>query len=138
MQSQYGNVAKALWLKAAKLSKQLDTSLGAIHGLGLAEYMVLDCLVSAPNKSLRRIDIADALGRTGSGVTRMLMPMEKIGLIGRDTNERDARVSLVRLTETGEQLYRDASATLEQKSATVFSDLSESQAKELSQMLKAS
>ena len=100
--------------------------------------MVLDCLVSAPNKSLRRIDIADALGRTGSGVTCMLMPMEKIGFIGRDTNERDSRVSLVRLTEAGEKLYQYASATLEQKSASVLSDLSESQVQELSQMLKAS
>ena len=120
-------VAKTLWLKAAVVSKQLDSSLGAIHGIGLSEYMVLENLMMAPNQSLRRIDIADALARTGSGITRMLMPMEKIGLIAKDTNSRDARVSMVKITPTGESLYKDASSTLQTKAESLLRNLDSDQ-----------
>lgn len=131
------HVTQTLWLKAALISKQLDTSLGAIHGIGLAEYMVLANLMKAPNHALRRIDIADALARTGSGITRMLMPMEKIGLITRDTNDRDARVSLVKITPAGEALFIDASATFDTKSNALLKGLDNNSTEQLLNLLEA-
>jgi DNA-binding MarR family transcriptional regulator len=44
-------------------------------------------------------------------VTRILLPLEKIGLVTKETNERDARVSYVVLTKTGQQLFEDAKET---------------------------
>ena len=41
----------------------------------------------------------------------MLLPMEKIGLVTREANERDARVSYVVLTSAGKQLFEDAEKT---------------------------
>ncbi|MBU1935191.1 MarR family winged helix-turn-helix transcriptional regulator, partial [Patescibacteria group bacterium] len=38
-----------------------------------------------------------------SGVTRMLAPMEKIGLIKRELAKRDARVSYVAITPSGQR-----------------------------------
>lgn len=122
-ESKYGAITKNLWVNAAIISKQIDNSLGAIHGIGLTEYMVLLNLMQAPNHSLRRIDIAEALARTASGITRMLMPMEKIGLISKEMNERDARVSLVKITPAGEELFKNASATLETRSETLLKNL---------------
>ncbi len=117
------SIAKSLWINSAVISKHLDNSLGAIHGIGLAEYMVLLNLMQAPNRSMRRIDIAEALGRTASGITRMLMPMEKIGVVAKATSERDARVSLVRITPAGETIFSDASTTFEQKAESLLKNI---------------
>jgi len=115
------------------ISKHLDNSLGAIHGIGLTEYMVLQSLMEAPDKSLRRIDLAEALGRTASGVTRMLMPMEKIGLVVKESSSRDARVSLVRVTAAGEEIFSHASTTLAKRSESLLKNLN---AKETDGFLK--
>ena len=101
-----------LWLVSERLSARLDHSLGAVHGLGYVEFMVLYQLHRAPDRKLRRIDLASAIGRTASGVTRLLRPMEKTGLVARDSSERDARVSLVKITASGEARLSEAQATM--------------------------
>ncbi|MEQ9463567.1 MAG: MarR family transcriptional regulator [Haliea sp.] len=135
--SKYGAISKSLWLNSAIISKHLDNSLGAIHGIGLTEYMVLLNLMKAPNHALRRIDIAEALARTASGITRMLMPMEKIGLVTKETNERDARVSLVKITAAGEELFRNASVTLDAKSESLLKNIDNKSADKLLVLLQA-
>ena len=117
------NLLMLLWSKTHASSKKMDASLGAIHGIGFAEYMALHQLNAAPQSMIRRIDLANQLHRSASGVTKMLNPMEKIGLVSRETNPRDARVSLVKLTGTGRQTYQQASNTLEQLTAEAFSQL---------------
>ncbi len=136
-ETEYSAIIKALWVNSAIFSKQLDNSLGAIHGIGLTEYMVLLNLSQAPNKELRRIDIAEALARTASGITRMLMPMEKIGLVAKASSARDARVSLVKLTAAGERLFVDATITLEEKSKKLLKNLDGKNATHLLSLLDA-
>ncbi|GAA6153540.1 hypothetical protein NBRC116587_29610 [Pseudoteredinibacter isoporae] len=123
-------------MNTAIISKQLDNSLGAIHGIGLTEYMVLLNLMQAPNRALRRIDIAEALARTASGITRMLMPMEKIGLVTKEANERDARVSLVKITPAGEELFKEASTTLDAKSETLLKNIDSTDADSFLDLLR--
>jgi DNA-binding MarR family transcriptional regulator len=84
-----------------------------IHGIGFSDFMILYLLQQSVDGKMRRIDLADRIGLTASGITRMLLPMEKIGLVSRETNERDARVSYVVLTPTGKQLFEDAKVTAE-------------------------
>jgi DNA-binding MarR family transcriptional regulator len=132
----YGDISKRLWLNAAVVSKHLDNSLSALHGIGLTEYMVLQSLMAAPNHALRRVDIAESLARTASGITRILMPMEKIGLVSKDVNERDARVSMVKITPSGETLFEHATTTLNAKSASVLKNLNATQADSLLTLLQ--
>lgn len=137
VEGKYGAISKSLWLKSAVISKHLDNSLGAIHGIGLAEYMVLLNLMKAPNHALRRIDIAEALARTASGITRMLMPMEKIGLVSKETNARDARVSLVKITPAGEDLFRNATVTLDAKSQSLLRNIDSESADKMLALLQS-
>ncbi len=58
------------------LSRKFDTATG-----GLTEFLILVSLSKAEGGKLRRTDLAKAVGLTPSGVTRMLLPMEKIGLV---------------------------------------------------------
>ena len=130
------SVAKNLWLNNANITKKIDNSLGMLHGIGFTEYMVLNQLMIAPNKRLRRIDIAESIGRTASGMTRMLLPMEKIGLIEKEKNPRDARVSLVKISAIGETKYDEATITLNEVSERLFNKLNQKQLTEFMQLLQ--
>lgn len=96
----------------ATVMRRLDNVLSGLHGLSFADFMILYYLERAPNAKLRRVDLAERLGLTASGVTRSLLPLEKSGLVSRQTDPRDARVGYAALTESGRQLlgYAVASA----------------------------
>lgn len=83
------------------------------HGISLTEYLVLRALQQAPESRQRRIDLAREVGLSASGITRLLKPMEKIGLVRHEATARDARVSLVVLTPAGASILADADATFE-------------------------
>jgi len=113
-ESEAVQVCKTLWFKSAQINRELNNGLSYIHGIGLAEYMVLDRLIAAQTHTLSRIDLANSVGRTASAITKTLAPMEKIGLVEKEVGARDARVSLVKLTAAGERIFGEASNSLEQ------------------------
>jgi DNA-binding MarR family transcriptional regulator len=80
------------------LSRRFDNGLG---GLAMNEFMILLTLSQAEDQKMRRIDLAEKIGLTASGVTRLLLPMEKIGLVKKEVNKEDARVSYVMLAAGG-------------------------------------
>jgi len=106
----------------AAFQKTLTASLSA-HGISVTEYLVLRQLEEAPGKKLRRIDLAQAVGLTPSGVTRLLNPMEKIGLVNKEAGARDARVSLVAIAPAGETIYRESSVTFAETSKELLASL---------------
>jgi len=87
------------------LARRFDCGLG---GLGFSELMILYNLCQAPETKLRRIDLAERIGLTASGITRLLLPMEKIGLIAKEAHARDARVSYVVLAPGGAEKLSEA------------------------------
>lgn len=101
------------------IQRQLAGQL-SYHGISLTEYLVLRQLHHAPNKKMRRIDLAQQVGLSASGVTRLLNPMQKTGLIDKQEAVRDARVSLVGLTDAGEQVFRDASVSFDQAAQSLL------------------
>jgi len=97
----------------ATLTRRLDNALSSVHGLSFGDFMILYHLGRAPGKRLRRIDLAERLGLTASGVTRSLLPLEKVGLVGRQPDPRDARVGYASLTDAGAQLLAHAQVSVE-------------------------
>ncbi|MET3038086.1 MarR family transcriptional regulator [Chryseobacterium sp. NRRL B-14859] len=85
----------------------------SVHGLGFNDFVILYVLYTSSESKMRRIDLAEKIGLTASGVTRLLNPLEKIGLVARETNERDARVSYVVITSGGKRIFEEAKATAE-------------------------
>jgi len=92
---------------------------GGLDGLGFNEFVILFHINESPDKKIRRIDLAEKMGLTASGVTRILAPMEKIGLIKREVAPRDARVSFVAITTAG---LKNLNETLE-KSEPLFDSI---------------
>lgn len=89
----------------AIMARRFDGHLG---GLGLNEFIILYHLNQAENEKMRRVDLAEKIGLTASGVTRLLLPMEKVGYVTKEVNEHDARVSYVLLAPGGKRKLIDA------------------------------
>jgi len=113
------------WLNG-KLVKRVEGQLD-IHGISFTEYMILRHLYEAPRNTLRRIELAENVGISASGVTRLLAPMEKNKLVEKEANLRDARVSLVKLTKTGQRVFKEASVSFEHSAEFLTERLSSSQ-----------
>jgi DNA-binding MarR family transcriptional regulator len=97
----------------AAASRRFDARLGSVHGVGLNDLVVLSHLLEAPEQKLRRIDLAEKLCLTPSGVTWLLRPLEKRRLVAREPSPTDARVAFASLTPAGERVAREALATAE-------------------------
>ena len=116
-----------------EVSKRMDANL-SIHGISLSEYQVLHQLSCSAAGTLPRVELARLVGLTASGVTRMLGPMEKIGLIKKESHPRDARLSLVTLSKGGETKYRDASTTVGEVADSLLEALTDVQKDALSML----
>ncbi len=118
------------------VSKKIDSKLSA-HGISFSEFMILYNLNQADRKMMRRIDLAEKIGLSASGITRLVSPMEKIGLVEKEINTRDARVSLVKLSEAGERILEESYVGINAASQEVFSKLDEGNIGDMLNMLLA-
>ena len=94
----------------AILARRFDSGLG---GLGLQEFIILHTLSCASEQKMRRIDLANAIGFTASGVTRLLLPMEKIGLVRSGEKSADARARYVAIAPGGKMKLHEAMERME-------------------------
>lgn len=101
------NVAIALGVARidAWLRKRVESRL---PGIGFTDFVILNELASVVGGRLRPVDLANRLQLTPSGVTRAVLPLEKIGLVERSSHERDARASYVSITEPGRERLEQA------------------------------
>ncbi len=115
-----------------QLSKTQSTVSRKLSGQGLSfgDLAVLYAISQAQEGKIRRIDLAEQVGLTASGVTRLLIPLEKIGIIKRQAHERDARVSFTLLTHAGKELLEDSLKWAEMKCEDL---IPEDQAKKIDQ-----
>ncbi len=105
------------------------------HGISLNDFMILYHLGEAPDEKLRRIDLAEKIGLTASGVTRMLVPLEKTGLVRREVNSRDARVSYVKLAPGGKRILSEGIAAAEQVTEQITASLKTKKLEDLAKVL---
>jgi DNA-binding MarR family transcriptional regulator len=101
-----------LSLARTQLARDVDHPLSA-HGISLADLAILRELRREPSQKLRRSELAQRLGVSPSGIARQVAPLERIGLVDRESHDRDARLALVVLTDTGAQIVDDALQTAE-------------------------
>lgn len=110
--------------------RDVDHPLGSHHGLGLNDLAVLLELASEPDHTLRRVELARRLAVTTSGIARQLAPLERIGLVTRQSNPGDARLALVVLTPRGAEVAEEAARTADEAAALALGRLWTVQEKE--------
>jgi DNA-binding MarR family transcriptional regulator len=129
------SLALLISLKRAEniLSRTFDSRLG---GLGFNECIVLLHLIRAPEQKLRRIDLAQLMGLTPAAVTRILLPMEKVGLVRKDINPDDARVSFVQIAPGGKRRLQESIDRARLLAEEMLPELSDEQAAQLDALLQ--
>jgi DNA-binding MarR family transcriptional regulator len=106
----------------ASLRRSLSAQLQDEHGLGITEYEALLLLAHADDNLMRRVDLAEGLGLSPSGVTRLLDGLEAGGLVEKGTCESDARVIYAVLTEAGRERLDRSSRSHRASIAAIFEE----------------
>jgi DNA-binding MarR family transcriptional regulator len=120
----------------AAITRQLSARLETQHGLTLSDYDVLVQLYFAPERALRRVDLARSVLLTASGITRLLDGLERSGWVEKKSCDSDARVSYAALTDAGATKFEEASASHRADIDELFSsNFSEAEHKQLGELL---
>jgi DNA-binding MarR family transcriptional regulator len=106
----------------AATTRRLNSQLVAEHGLTLNDYEVLLHLARADGRRLRRVDLAERIVLTPSGITRLLEGLERCGYVERASCASDARVTYAQLNDEGEGKLREASETHVEDIHALFAD----------------
>jgi DNA-binding MarR family transcriptional regulator len=106
----------------ATMARAMNAELVAEHGITLSDYDVLIALANAPEHRMRRIDLANSVVLTASGITRLLDRLEAEGWVGKQHCKSDARVTWAVLTEAGHQKLLEAAQTHHADIARLFTD----------------
>jgi DNA-binding MarR family transcriptional regulator len=110
----------------AAVTRRLSVELTKDHGLTINDYEVLLRLARAPDRRMRRVDLAEEILLTPSGITRLLDGLERVGYVERGSCDSDRRVVYAVLTDAGLAKLREASkshvAQIDELFTTRFDD----------------
>lgn len=95
----------------AALTRELNARLVARHGLTINDYEVLLHLSRASGRRLKRVELAQSVLLTPSGITRLLDGLEAAGSVEKASCASDARVTYAVLTDAGDAKLREAAAS---------------------------
>ena len=93
------------------LMRDIGARLATEHGLSANDFETLLHLSKADGGEMRRIDLAERLRLTPSGVTRLLNGLEEAGLTDRGGCPTDARVTYATITDKGRETLGRAACT---------------------------
>jgi DNA-binding MarR family transcriptional regulator len=88
--------------------REIDRRLRDEGLVSLADYGVLITLVTAPDMRLRMSDLGTQRMLTPSGITRVVVRLEKQGLVRREPDPADGRAAFAALTRPGLEALRRA------------------------------
>jgi len=95
----------------AAATRELSADLVREHGLTINDYEALLRLSRAEDRRLKRVELAESLLLTPSGVTRLLDGLERSGFVEKGSCDSDARITYAVLTDAGLDKLRDASSS---------------------------
>jgi DNA-binding MarR family transcriptional regulator len=111
-QQSLGTQAFASLLRAhASATRRLNAQLTAEHALTLSDFEVLLRLARAPDRRMRRVDLAAEVLLTASGITRLLDGLERHGFVERAACASDRRVVYAVITDQGLATLREAASS---------------------------
>jgi DNA-binding MarR family transcriptional regulator len=119
------------------LRRELDAHLAEDHQLTVSEFEVLILLAKAKDRAMRRVDLANEVRLSPSGITRMLDRLEASGLVEKRACDEDARVSYAALTDQGMTEIQSAMPVhYDGLEVLMHARLSEDEVKQLSDLLE--
>jgi DNA-binding MarR family transcriptional regulator len=120
----------------ASVVRGLDRELVADHGLTINDYEVLLRLARAPDRMMRRVDLAQQVLLTPSGITRLLDGLQRHGYVEKAACDSDARVVYAKLTKAGRDKLREATDDHVAAIRTLFGQFSDRELRTLCDFLE--
>jgi DNA-binding MarR family transcriptional regulator len=93
------------------MMRQFDADLQREHQLSHTEYIALDWLSEAPDRTMGLSDLAARCQQSLSAISRAVGRLEAQGLVRREQSTRDARAYNAVLTDAGLKRYDEATPT---------------------------
>ena len=106
----------------AAVTRQFNAELLATHDLTINDFDVLASLARAPERALKRVDLAEEVQLTPSGITRLLKGLEQAGFVCNRSCDEDARVTYAVLTGEGYEKLEEARNTHRASVRALFSE----------------
>ena len=106
----------------AAVTRQFNAELLATHALTINDFDVLAQLSGAPEQALKRVDLAERVLLTPSGITRLLKGLEEAGWVSNRPCAEDARVTYAVLTPAGKMKLEQARRTHVASVRALFSE----------------
>ena len=106
----------------AAVTRQFNAELLATHALTINDFDVLAQLSGAPEQALKRVDLAERVLLTPSGITRLLKGLEESGWVSNRPCAEDARVTYAVLTPAGKKKLEQARRTHVASVRALFSE----------------
>jgi DNA-binding MarR family transcriptional regulator len=121
----------------AAATRRFNRELMAGHGLTINDFEVLVHLAHADDGRLRRVDLAERVLLTASGITRLLDGLERSKLVCKASCAADARVTYAEITPKGRALLSDARASHVEGVRALFAErFSPDELRELTRLLE--
>jgi DNA-binding MarR family transcriptional regulator len=95
----------------AAATRALSADLVREHGLTINDYECLLRLSRADDRRLKRVELAESLLLTPSGVTRLLDGLERAGYVEKGSCDSDARITYAVLTDAGREKLNEAASS---------------------------
>jgi DNA-binding MarR family transcriptional regulator len=109
--AQEHKVITALHTAFLALMRGFDTDLQRAHQLSHTEYVALEWLARAPDRTLGLSELAARCQQSLSAISRTVGRLQTQGLVRRQQSTRDARACNAMLTGAGLQRYQQATPT---------------------------
>jgi len=106
----------------AAMTRSFNADLQASNAITVTDFEVLRRLASAADGRMRRIDLAQTVGLTASGITRLLDGLQTDGLVRKEQCTSDARVTYAVITDSGRDVLRRCAETHLVGLAALFSE----------------
>ncbi|MDC8773544.1 MarR family winged helix-turn-helix transcriptional regulator [Roseateles albus] len=107
----------------ACIQLNLDEALGWAHGMAYQDFVLLTHIAQSPQQRLTAADLMRPMGLPLSALVRLVLPLEKTGLLHRDPIPDADGKRYVTLRPAGQTHLRNATVTAQAACATVLTAL---------------
>jgi DNA-binding MarR family transcriptional regulator len=106
----------------AAATRQFNRELTEGYGLTINDFEVLLHLRRAEGGRLRRVDLAERVLLTASGITRLLDGLEKAGFVCKASCPADGRVTYAEITDAGRSILAASESSHVTAVRTLFAE----------------
>ncbi len=120
------NAAITAWVRLvgahAAMTRSFNADLQSSGAITVTDFEALRRLAEATDGRMRRVDLAQAVGLTASGITRLLDGLQAAKLVCKEHCTEDARVTYAVITDLGREVLRRSAETHLSGLAALFAE----------------